>query len=108
MIDQSTLSAQLIICPLCGSDIQHETIWLVEHEIEWTINDDSTHMWSCPCCPFVGLEFKNNIDIDRVSARLKMGSSFDAEEFANNLVMDTQFEDWTMEIQEDLDERMGR
>lgn len=46
-------------CPLCLSgDLNHEQV-------------GETHIYICDECPFVGLEFVLNEDVDNLSKRLK-------------------------------------
>jgi len=53
---------QTFHCPLCKAKVVH---------IERYNNNGTKHFfWSCPDCPFVGLEYYNDKDIDALREAL--------------------------------------
>lgn len=59
MISTDKKQEEGIACPLCGEFTPHEKV------------EGTTHIWSCPACPFVGFEFYVGSQLDTLIRHLQ-------------------------------------
>jgi len=54
-----------MLCPMCDTELT----WIPTNPTYKT-NEDTTHIYTCPECPFVGFEFFGQRNLDDLSAYL--------------------------------------
>jgi DNA-directed RNA polymerase subunit M/transcription elongation factor TFIIS len=53
------------LCPLCGEELS----WVPTNK-HYTCNEDTTHIYTCPACPFLGIEYYNNKNVEDLKTYL--------------------------------------